>query len=115
MRRTNGDLRQQYFNVLTLLVKLRQACINPAAIRTGADEDDDTYTRGHPADNAAKPAKALGSRRLTQQQREALFERYISGVAECPVCLDGVTHNVCMTACGHGPFCRECIQGALRQ
>lgn len=43
-----------------------------------------------------------------------LLEKLTGGDAgECPICMDGAQDAV-LTACAHGPFCRECIISSLQ-
>ena len=57
---------------------------------------------------------ALGTFPLTEDERQALYDKFGQRSLECPVCLDQASTQLCMSLCGHGPFCRGCITNALR-
>lgn len=50
---------------------------------------------------------------LTPALKQQLFRKLVaSDASECPICMDMAQDGV-VSECGHGPFCRECMNTLL--
>ncbi|KAI8928180.1 SNF2 family N-terminal domain-containing protein [Entophlyctis helioformis] len=95
-----GTVQKNYTNILTLLLRLRQACLHPSLLK---DQD-----------KAPEPEDDESIQRL-QRQLESLKvdvkTRLLNSGSEegdCPICFDAPQAAVFVPNCGH-VYCNECI------
>jgi SNF2 family DNA or RNA helicase len=86
-----------YFNMLHMLLRMRQACSHPALVRGGA--------RRGPAPELA--AERGAAKRLPAARRAALAATLANALTACVECGDAPDDPV-VAACGH-VFCRQCV------
>ena len=56
---------------------------------------------------------AVMPRGMTAKQKVELFRKLVAQDApECPICMD-IAQDGVISECGHGPFCRECMDTLL--
>ncbi|KAK9908100.1 hypothetical protein WJX75_002756 [Coccomyxa subellipsoidea] len=98
-----------YSHILVLLMRLRQVCIHPWLAQSKEDASRAAEEGSQEEENPnAHPSG------LTVERAAELLEKLTGGDAgECPICMDGAQDAV-LTACAHGPFCRECIISSLQ-
>lgn len=93
-----GTIRENYANILVLLLRLRQACDHPLLLN------------GHESDlvdcNSIERAKQLPKETVTN-----LLEKLERGPAICSICNDPPEDAV-VTTCGH-VFCYQCVHERL--
>ncbi|KAL6651979.1 hypothetical protein ACP70R_010904 [Stipagrostis hirtigluma subsp. patula] len=93
-----GTIKENYANILVLLLRLRQACDHPILLK-GQEEDL--------IDNASiEMAKQLPKETVTN-----LLEKLERDSAICSICSDPPEDAVAAT-CGH-VFCYHCVHGSL--
>ena len=52
---------------------------------------------------------------LSEADKAQLLARWNAADGECCICMDAPGGDVAvLTRCGHGPMCRECIEGHLQ-
>ena len=98
--------KANYFHILVLLLKLRQACDHPLMLREtrGAEANGAVPTR----DDLVATLGAASVERLEATIRDA------GGAPECGVCAEPCDSPVATAPCGHGPTCGECLRAHLR-
>ncbi|KAK9474748.1 SNF2 family N-terminal domain-containing protein [Dipodascopsis tothii] len=97
---SEGSIGRNYSSVLTMLLRLRQACCHPKLI----PDRSMTATYGKAGDAAARALARVFPEPVIERVREA-------GPAECPVCYDTAEDDQSMVLvypCGHN-FCRDCL------
>ncbi|KAJ9072227.1 hypothetical protein DSO57_1029746 [Entomophthora muscae] len=100
-----GKLRNNYFNILVLLLRLRQACIHPW-LNSRVDlefleEERALAESGTPATNCETFNISLPAfKRLVGSNPES---------DECPVCLENIEALFALSPCGH-VICSGCFQ-----
>jgi SNF2 family DNA or RNA helicase len=95
------SVSKNYSNILTLLLRLRQACCHPALIERSEQRK---------ADEAQKERTSGSGIKYARQLQRRVVERILSGEGiTCPICMDAVDKSemVLLYSCGHG-LCREC-------
>ena len=98
-----GTLRQNYVNVLWMLLRLRQACNHPWLVR-GTHH---VYRRATP--EAA--AEAASAAKLPPAKRAALAEALREQLTVCVDCGD-IPEDPTISVCGH-IYCRQCVTGKI--
>lgn len=89
-----GTLKQNYANILLMLLRLRQACDHPILVKGNQSE--------HGGDGSIEMAKKLPKERVID-----LLAKLEVGSALCTLCTDPPEDAV-VTICGH-VFCYQCI------
>ncbi|CAL8469222.1 g8763 [Coccomyxa elongata] len=97
-----------YSHILVLLMRLRQVCIHPWLAQS-----KDGSTAAVSGSSAEEAPEAHASGMSLQRAAELLGKLTGSDVGECPICWD-TAQDAIVTACAHGPFCRECILSSLQ-
>ncbi|GLJ36518.1 hypothetical protein SUGI_0733660 [Cryptomeria japonica] len=95
-----GTVKQNYVNILLMLLRLRQACDHPLLVK--ACSSDTTWR------SSAEIAKKLPSEKLSE-----LINSLEGSLAICGICNDAPEVAV-VTLCGH-VFCNQCILTHLTQ
>lgn len=112
-----------YANILVLLTKLRLACIHPYLAQVKQNPATAALAAAAAAavagaDAEAAEAEAAGAgaaARLSEADKAELLAKWDRADGECCVCMDAPGADVAvLTRCGHGPMCRECIEGHLQ-
>jgi SNF2 family DNA or RNA helicase len=99
----DGSLRQNYVNMLWMLLRLRQACNHPWLVR-GTHH---VYRRATP--EAA--AEAAAARRLPAEARAQLAETLRERLTVCVDCGD-IPEDPVVSVCDH-IYCRQCVSGRV--
>ncbi|XP_022715926.1 helicase-like transcription factor CHR28 isoform X3 [Durio zibethinus] len=92
-----GTVKQNYVNILLMLLRLRQACDHPLLVR-GFDS------------NSSWRSSIENANKLPQEKRTFLLSR-LSSLALCGICNDPPEDAV-VAVCGH-VFCNQCISEHL--
>lgn len=96
-----NSVSKNYSNILTLLLRLRQACCHPALIERSEQRKSD----------AAKKERTTGAGlKLVRKLPDRVVQRVISEESfTCPICMDAIdqVEMVLLYPCGHG-LCNEC-------
>ena len=59
------------------------------------------------------PCPAVKPGEMTAQKKVELFRKLVAlDAPECPICMD-IAQDGVISECGHGPFCRECMDTFL--
>ncbi|KAJ8761391.1 hypothetical protein K2173_001522 [Erythroxylum novogranatense] len=89
-----GTVKQNYVNILLMLLRLRQACDHPLLVR---DLDSNTFGR-----SSVEMAK-----KLSQEKQLHLLNCLEGSLAICGICNDP-PEDAAVTTCSH-VFCKQCI------
>uniref|UniRef100_A0A0D6QTY3 Helicase-like transcription factor CHR28 n=1 Tax=Araucaria cunninghamii TaxID=56994 RepID=A0A0D6QTY3_ARACU len=89
-----GTVKQNYVNILLMLLRLRQACDHPRLVKSCSADN----TWGSSAETA---------RKLPLEKQIDLISRLEGSIAICGICNDAPEVAV-VTLCGH-VFCNQCI------
>ncbi|GKV45870.1 hypothetical protein SLEP1_g52903 [Rubroshorea leprosula] len=91
---TAGTVKQNYVNILLMLLRLRQACDNPLLVK-GFDS------------NSLWRSSAETAKKLSREERTTLLNCLEASLALCGICNDPPEDAV-VAVCGH-VFCNQCI------
>ncbi|CAL5344926.1 unnamed protein product [Camellia sinensis] len=89
-----GTVKQNYVNILLMLLRLRQACDHPLLVR------------GYDSSSAWKSSVEM-AKKLPQEKQVYLLNCLEASLAICSICNDPPEDAV-VTSCGH-VFCNQCI------
>jgi SNF2 family DNA or RNA helicase len=98
-----GTLRQNYVNILWMLLRLRQACNHPWLVR----DSQHGYGRAPPL----ATGELAAAKRLPADTRAGLTSLLRDGITECVVCSD-VPEDPVASVCGH-IYCRQCVSSLV--
>ncbi|XP_059278868.1 helicase-like transcription factor CHR28 isoform X1 [Lycium ferocissimum] len=93
-----GTVRQNYANILLMLLRLRQACDHPKLVKR------ESY-------NSVGRASSEMAKKLPKEMVENLLKQLETSLATCSVC-DDVPEDAVVTMCGH-VFCNQCVSDYL--
>ncbi|KAF8031266.1 hypothetical protein BT93_D0459 [Corymbia citriodora subsp. variegata] len=93
-----GTVRENYVNILLMLLRLRQACDHPLLVRG--------YDSGSPWQTSLEMAK-----KLPPERRVFLLNCLEASLAICSICNDPPEEAV-VSVCGH-VFCNQCLSELL--
>ncbi|XP_022141407.1 helicase-like transcription factor CHR28 [Momordica charantia] len=93
-----GTVKQNYANILLMLLRLRQACDHPLLVK------------GCNTDSVGKDSTEMASK-LPKEMLMNLLNRLETSLAICRVC-DDPPENPVVTMCGH-VFCYQCVSEYL--
>eukprot|EP01018_Ginkgo_biloba_P022585 Gb_33076 [translate_table: standard] len=95
-----GTVKQNYVNILLMLLRLRQACDHPRLVK--GCSSDSTWR-----------SSAEAARKLPREKQIDLMNCLEGSLAICGMCNDAPEEAV-VTVCGH-VFCNQCISDHLTQ
>ncbi|KAH9289743.1 hypothetical protein KI387_033860, partial [Taxus chinensis] len=95
-----GTLKQNYVNILVMLLRLRQACNHPLLVK--ARSSDSTWR-----------SSTETARKLPREKLSGLINCLESSLAICGICND-TPEEALVTLCGH-VFCNQCLSAHLTQ
>lgn len=98
-----GTVRQNYVNILWMLLRLRQACNHPWLVR-GSQH---SYQRA----STMATGEAAAAKRLAANTRDTLTSILTDNLTECVVCND-VPEEPVASICGH-VYCRQCVSSLV--
>lgn len=94
----SGTVKQNYVNILLLLLQLRQACDHPLLVQ------------GYDSSSVLKSSIHM-AKKLSQEQQARLLNCLEASLAICHICRDPPEDAV-VSICGH-VFCNQCISERL--
>ncbi|XP_055806577.1 helicase-like transcription factor CHR28 isoform X1 [Solanum dulcamara] len=93
-----GTVKQNYANILLMLLRLRQACDHPKLVKR------ESY-------NSVGRASSEMAKKLPKEIVENLLKQLETSLVTCSVC-DDVPEDAVVTMCGH-VFCNQCVSDYL--
>ena len=96
----DGSMGQNYFNMLWMCLRLRQACNHPRLVRNLEQEK-----------NSIVQEEVKAFRQLSESKRDNLLKCLEDSALECVACLDPADDPV-ISKCCH-IFCRQCVSTRL--
>ncbi|XP_015066881.1 helicase-like transcription factor CHR28 isoform X2 [Solanum pennellii] len=93
-----GTVKQNYANILLMLLRLRQACDHPKLVKR------ESY-------NSVGRASSEMAKKLPKEMVENLLKQLETSLVTCSVC-DDVPEDAVVTICGH-VFCNQCVSDYL--
>lgn len=93
-----GTVKQNYANILLMLLRLRQACDHPKLVKR------ESY-------NSVGRASSEMAKKLPKEMVENLLKQLETSLVTCSVC-DDVPEDAVVTMCGH-VFCNQCVSDYL--
>ncbi|KAH0700874.1 hypothetical protein KY284_015089 [Solanum tuberosum] len=93
-----GTVKQNYANILLMLLRLRQACDHPKLVKR------ESY-------NSVGRASSEIAKKLPKEMVENLLKQLETSLVTCSVC-DDVPEDAVVTMCGH-VFCNQCVSDYL--
>ncbi|KAL9243594.1 hypothetical protein vseg_017463 [Gypsophila vaccaria] len=94
----SGTVKQNYVNILLMLLRLRQACDHPFLVK------------GYGSSSVLK-SSIQAARKLPQEQQISLLSCLEASLAICGICSDP-PEDAAVSICGH-VFCNQCISERL--
>ncbi|KAF6999025.1 hypothetical protein CFC21_015099 [Triticum aestivum] len=106
-----GNVLNNYANILELLLRLRQCCDHPFLViskadtkkYTDLDELAERFLKGARSDSGCRAI--VPSRAFVEDVVEEIRQ---GTAAECPICLESTSDDPVITPCAHR-MCRECL------
>ncbi|XP_010031367.2 helicase-like transcription factor CHR28 isoform X1 [Eucalyptus grandis] len=93
-----GTVKQNYANILLMLLRLRQACDHPLLVK------------GYSSDSVGN-FSVQAAKKLSRSTLKDLLDHLVTSLATCTACNDTPDHPV-VTSCGH-VFCYQCVSEYL--
>ncbi|KAK9706683.1 hypothetical protein RND81_07G144400 [Saponaria officinalis] len=94
----SGTVKQNYVNILLMLLRLRQACDHPFLVQ------------GYGSSSTLK-SSINAAKKLPREQQISLLSRLEASLAICGICSDP-PEDAAVSICGH-VFCNQCISERL--